>query len=139
MSEITTVCTPVDADILEFGEVFTGNPLDDLGTFDVVKSDTMSLRFTPNADIEVEVSYFRVAQTIFEDTLYPELYDFGNGTLTSGISRFGFAGTGRFRTQFNLLHKNLSIFRREFDGSNTSIVDLTNNSIINAKSLFCYW
>ena len=31
MSEITTVCTPVDADILEFGEVFTGNPLDDLG------------------------------------------------------------------------------------------------------------
>ena len=136
MSEITTVCTAVDADILEFAEVFTGNPLDDLGTFDVVKSDSMSLRFTPNPNLDVEVSYFRIAQSIFEDTLYPELYDFGNGTVTSGISRFGFAGTGRFRTQFNLLHKNLSIFRREFDGSNTSIVDLTGNSILMPNHYF---
>lgn len=129
VTELTTTPQVLDVDFLEFGGMINDNVGQSLGTFELVKSGSTNLLFTAEPNIDLEVSFFRATTSIFEDTLYPEFYDFGNGTITSGISRFGYAGTGQFRTQFNLLHKGLPIFTRKFDASNTSIVNLDNDSI----------
>ena len=135
-TELLTSCEELDADFLEYGGIINDNIGQSLGTFDVIKSGGTTLRFTANPNLECEVSYFRIALSIYENTLYPEQYEFGNGTITTGISRFGYAGTGSFRTQFNLFFKNKQIFTRKFDGSNSDIVLTADNSIIIPEHYF---
>lgn len=126
LSEIIVVNNNTQSVLLEYGSVYTDGPL---GEFSTTTSTTTELKFKPNPNISVQCRLFRIASSIFESTLYPDTYFFGNGTIKTGISRFGFGGTGKFKTDFELLYKGLPIFKRIFDATNPDIVSTDGNTI----------
>ena len=62
-----------------------------------------------------------------DDTLNHEI-DLNNASITAGYGFYEGTQIG-IKRAFELTHDGLPIFQRNFDGSNTDIVDVTNNTI----------
>ena len=127
--------------LTEYGNVKVGTTNAGMGTISGRRAadDNTEITFVPHAGIGVSI-------TTFMTPLRPEVNtsllpadatravggetskDLGNAQIGNNISIY--EGTeSMIKRQFALKHKNDPIFRRNFDGSDSSIVDLTNNTI----------
>jgi hypothetical protein len=109
----------------EFGIVKTSSGLGTIGTR-VSFAGTVELLFTPNPNINVQTKVYMNALRHQDDS--KDLIDFNNGTIETFFSEY--TGTERdIKRSFNLTHKNYPIFERYFDASDSSIVDISENTI----------
>ena len=115
--------------ITKYGQIDTISGVG-LGTVGMTKTGSaVSLNFTPNANIAVDVKIFGIGLKNFNNiTGITSISDLQNNILFSNHGTY--TGT-EFDTKraFNLKHNGLPIFQRAFLGNNSSIVNLTNNSI----------
>ena len=87
------------------------------------------LQYTPPASVDTQVRVYQHAvQLVDVDNTLDNEIDLNNASITAG---FGFyEGTAKdVKRAFSLTHKGQPIFQRNFDGSDTSIIDTTNNTI----------
>ena len=101
-----------------------------IGTIGALMTSTETyLQYTPPANTDVQTRVFQQAIQLVEvdDTLDHEI-DLNNASVTAG---YGFyQGTSLdVKRAFGLTHNGAPIFQRNFDGSNTDIIDITNNTI----------
>ena len=119
--------------LTEFGniETFAG-----LGTFGAVRTgDITELTFTPNSNINSTVKTFIHSMRVSENILGEASKDFNNASLNSVFSIY--TGTeASIKRDFNLTHKTYPIFKRVFDGTDSNVVDLADNSIILPNHFF---
>jgi len=125
VSEILLVDDGTTASIVEYGTIETNSGL---GTFDASVSSTTQLLFTPIPSIDVEVRVFQNALRLSDVSDPNTLIDFNNAYIESNYASY--SGTDSdVKRSFNLLHNQLPIFRREFIGSASTVVDTTQNLI----------
>jgi hypothetical protein len=131
LSEIVVINSRTQSYSIEFASLSSGGTI---GTFSALKTLDTELLFTPDKDIDVEVViYQNKISSIIEVPDSSNIFDLNNFQFISGLSR---AGDGDAITDFNLTHKGTPIFERFFNGSNASIVDLNNNTILLPNHFF---
>ena len=123
VSESTTETYDVD-----WGNVSSGVSPTGLGTFGskVSSAGTVSLLFTPVASINAQVNVYMNAVRIQDDT--KDTIDFNNGVIECGFGEYTGTESAVLRA-FGLSHKTDPIFRKPFDGSDSSVVNIANNTI----------
>lgn len=99
----------------------------DLGDVDSQKiGDTVELTFTPLANIEVQVKVYSNTLThLGYENLPVEYHD---KTVTTDYGYY-FGTEKDIKRSFDLTHKNYPIFRRVFNGGNSSIVSIATSTI----------
>ena len=109
----------------EYGVVQTSSGLGTIGTR-VSAAGTVELLFTPNPNINIKVNVYMNALRHQDDGR--DIIDFNNGTIETFFSNY--TGTERdIKRSFELKNKTNPIFERYFDGSDSSIVSISENSI----------
>ena len=111
----------------EYGVIET---VSGLGTFGsrVSAAGTVSLVFTPNANIDAIVNVYMNALSLNEDTDLSNTINFTNGSINND-SGFYEGTESDIKREFEMKHKNLPIFERYFEGNDNNVVNLTNNTI----------
>jgi hypothetical protein len=93
------------------------------------------LTFTPNANIDVQVKVFQKTIGLVDVNISQTKIDLSNVQIRSSYGSY--TGTSiDVRRSFNLTHNENPIFERCFDGSDSSIVDVTNNTITLPEHFF---
>ena len=118
---------------VEFGNVYSGNA--GLGTIGsrVSAAGTMTIVFTPNSGIDVHTNVFSNVLKIQDDLV--QTIDFDNGAIESGFGNY--EGTDRaIKRQFELKHRTDNIFDKSFLGADSSIVSVSDNTIILPNHFF---
>jgi hypothetical protein len=127
LSEIIVLNDNSESYITEYGTLTTGSGIGTIGA--LMTATETHLQYTPPASVNTQVRVYQHAVQLVEvdNTLSNEI-DLNNASITAG---FGFyEGTAKdVRRAFSLTHKGQPIFQRNFDGSDTSIIDITNNTI----------
>ena len=125
--------------LTEYGEVHVGAAFTDLGTIDGRRGagDRTEITFRPASGRDIHAKIFMNAMRVDENTNVSPggrelggdtIKEFNNATIeTNGSIYEGTENTVKKR--FNLQYKNEDIFKRNFDGSNATTIDLTNNTI----------
>lgn len=132
LSEIIVLNDRVKSYSIEFANLF-GN--DKIGEFSSLKTLDTELIFTPKEDIDVEVViYQQKISSILEDGLSESEINLDNIIISSGLSRSGV--DGERVTSFNLTHFGTPIFERIFNGGNSDIVNINDNTILIPKHFF---
>ena len=109
----------------EFGEVGTSVGLGTFGTR-VSATGITELTFTPAASINTVVNVYMNALRHQDDG--KDEIDFNNAVIESGFATY--EGTERdIKRAFELTHETTPIFERSFEGNDSSIIDLTTNTI----------
>jgi len=114
----------------EFANIHTHSGLGTFGckviTDSVGLAATTQVLFTPISGIDATVHVYMNAVTIEDDSKH--ILSLNNGTIETGYGSY--TGTDRdIKRSFDLKHKNDRIFERTFNGSDSSIVNLTSNTI----------
>ena len=136
MREIITIDTDSnengtgEIEIQEFGIVETVNsmPYAGLGTFGgrLNSGGGVSLTFTPEANIAVDVKVFTQALRIEDDSR--DQRNFGNGLFVTNYARY--EGTeNAVKKTFTLEHRSAPIFEKYFLGNDSTIVSIDANTI----------
>ena len=109
----------------EFGEVGTSVGLGTFGTR-VSAAGTTELTFTPAASINTVVNVYMNALRHQDDS--KDEIDFNNAVIESGFATY--EGTERdIKRAFELKHETTPIFERSFEGNDSSVINLTTNTI----------
>mgnify|MGYP002477989577 FL=1 len=126
LSEVLVFHNSTDTFITEFANIETASGL---GTVGVSRTDTYTkITFTPNPNIEVQVKSFMNALQIADEASDITKIDLTNSSIITDSNTY--EGTERsIKKDFNIQHKNDDIFRRNFDGSDSQIVNILNNTI----------
>jgi hypothetical protein len=123
VSEFLTLTNPADCYTTEFGIIQTNFPLG-IVTAGISGNNT-NIYFTPIENIDVDIKVFKVDIGLNEES--GDIF-FENGSLNYNYGSY--TGTDiDIKKEFNLNHKNIPIFQRHFDGSNSNIVNIDNNTI----------
>ena len=114
----------------EFGEVTTLSGLGTIGSR-VVKSPvgaaaTTQVLFTPLPGIDVNVNVYMNALRNEDDA--KDQIDFNNGSIETGFGLYE-GNEKDIKRSFNLTYKNDPIFEKIFEGNNSSIVDVDEDTI----------
>ena len=127
LSEVIVLHNSTDTFITEFANIETASGL---GTVGVSRTDTYTkITFTPNPNIEVQVKSFMNALQIADEASDITEIDLTNSSIVTDSNTY--EGTERsIKKDFNIQHKTDDIFRRNFDGSDSQIVNILNNTII---------
>lgn len=124
--EVVVLDSPNGQFFVEYNNLQTSSGL---GTFGVSKtSDVVSLNMTPVANANVEVKTLSTTLRRYDDNSRTGLVDLGNTNLIGDYGTY----TGTLldlKTTFDITHRGEKVFQRTFDGSNASIVDVSNNSV----------
>ncbi len=131
ISEIVVINSRTQSYLIEYGVLFTK---DRIGSFSSLKTLDTELFFTPIENSDIEVTLFQVKISSFVEFPDSDILDLDNFELESGLSRSGIDGD--FVLDFNLSHKQIPIFERLFNGSNSTIVNLTENTIFLPNHFF---
>ena len=134
VSEVVVVDDDVDAYIAEFGIIQTGSSIGSIGAT-VRPSGNVDLTFTVNADTDVEIRVYQNPIGLSDLDISDRTIDFTNAFIRTGYGFYTGAETD-IRRSFNLTHKDKPIFERYFDGSDSDIVDITNNTITIPENFF---
>ena len=124
ISEIVIIDDESEVYFTEFGNIETSIGL---GTFGATRSSGITqLTFTPlpniNVDVRSFVSSISIASSI-TDTL-----SLNNASIVTESGTY-FGSGFDIKRSFQLKHDQLDIFSRYFDGSSSTIVDVTNNTV----------
>ena len=116
----------------EYGNILTGaGATTGIGTINAKRNSAecrTELTFVPNANIPVEVKTFMQSVKIIEDGSKPRDIELNSGSIKSRFDVY----EGTFyaeKTEFPLKNDDNEIFKKNFDGASSTIVDLTNNTI----------
>jgi len=112
--------------VTEFANIETHSGLGTIGGRVTGIGQTTQLVFTPLPDIETEVKIYANVLRIQDDDR--EVLDFNNGTIETVYSNY-FGTESDLKRAFNLTHKGFPIFQKNFDASDSSIIDVTNDTI----------
>jgi len=108
---------------LEFGSLQTSSSLG-ITTAGISSSYT-NIYFTPLENIDVDVKVFQVSMSL-SDTSSELLFE--NGFINYNFGTY--VGTDNdIKKQFDLTHKNIPIFKRYFDASNSDVANISANTI----------
>ena len=119
--------------IVDYGNVETLAKLGTVGMSSI--SGGYELTFTPNAGIDVEVRTFGIDIKIDDGLVANNELDQNNVIVTGTIDDY--RGTEfDVKTDFELTHDGNNIFQRRFDGSSSSVVNITAGSISLANHFF---
>ena len=123
LSEIIVLDDGTETYITEYAniETFAG-----LGTVGAATTTSTKLTFTPLPNINVSVKiFFNVLRNQDDDK---DIVDFDNATIETNYGNY--YGTDRdIKREFDLTHEDYKIFQRSFNGNNSSIVNLSTNTI----------
>ena len=109
---------------VEWANIETAAGLGTIGSR--LNGSTVELVFTPLPSIDIEVNVFMNALRIQDDT--QDEISFNNGSIRSGFGEY--EGTDRdIKRAFGLTHKNYGIFERYFLGNDSSIVNVSADTI----------
>jgi hypothetical protein len=126
ISEVIVADDGAIPSLTEFGVVQTGS---NLGSFDCfISGGKTKLTFTPISNANVQVRVFQNALRLVNTDDPNILIDLNNTSINSGYGDYT-ATEIDIKRSFDLTHKQLPIFERNFVGSASTIVDLTNNLI----------
>ena len=91
------------------------------------------LRFTPNANIDVQVRVYQNALRIVDGD--PTSIDLSSAIIDTGFGVY--LGTKNdIKRAFNLTHKNLPVFERYVDGSDSNVVSTSRNTVLVPQHYF---
>ena len=126
VSEVIVTGNDEGTNITEFGEIFTNIGL---GTIGVGTAGNLTqLYFTPLAGIDAEVKVFQNAMSIADLTIQQDDIDLSSGNIETGYGEY--SGTRNdIRRQFNLTSDGFEIFKRDFYGNSSDIVNISENTI----------
>jgi len=124
ISEIVIIDDDSEVYFTEFGNIETSVGL---GTFGATRSGGITqLTFTPLPNIAVDVRSFVNSISIASTTT--DTLSLNNATIVSESGTY--FGTGfDVKRSFPLQHNQRDIFSRYFDGSSSTVVDVTNNTV----------
>jgi hypothetical protein len=131
LSEIVVVNSRTQSYLIEYASIYTKNRI---GNFSTLKTLDTELLFTPIENSDVEVVLFQIKISSFVEFPGSDTIELDNLNIESGLNRSGIDGD--FITNFDLTHKQIPIFERLFNGGNSNIVDLNNNTILLPKHFF---
>jgi len=135
VSEVIVVDDETEAYITEYGNVNIGSGI---GTIGAGAGTTFTnLYFTPVPNIDVQVRVFQASLELINPTvLTPQLeLDLNNAKITVGFGNY----TGTFsdvKREFGLSHGGRNIFQRDFLGNETTVVDVTEDTIVVPEHFF---
>ena len=126
VSEIVVVDDGITPSISEFGILQTNSTI---GNFDVtILGENKQLTFTPIPNADVRITVFQNALRIVDLEDSSTSIDLTNSLIESGYGTY--EGTfSDVRRSFSLNHRKTPIFKRDFIGSASTIVDIVNNVI----------
>ena len=131
--EVVLVDDENDAYYTEFATVQSVSGLGTIGAG--VGVTGTNLYFTPNPGISVDVRVYQHAMRVVDTSNTYNSYNFINANIESGYGSYqGIYNS--IKKSFDLYHKEVPIFQREFDSSNSSIVNISNNSLRLPKNFF---
>jgi len=112
-------------------ETFSG-----LGTFGTIRSGTNTqLVFTPKPNINTTVTLYYNLLRYEDDSKISNEVSLENGSIRTGYGEY--FGTERdIKRSFDLTYKANPIFKRDFLGNSSGIVDVSNNTITIANHFF---
>jgi hypothetical protein len=131
LSEIIVINNRTQSYLIEYASTFTK---DRIGTFSTLKTLDTELLFTPIKNSDIEVVLFQIKISSFINVSGSNSLESDNFIIESGLSRSGIDGD--FLTSFDLTHEQVPIFERLFDGGNSKIVNLDDNTILLPKHFF---
>ncbi len=126
ISEVIVVDDGTTAYITEYA---INQTVTNLGDFDAaISGDYTTLTFTPIASANVQVRVFQNALRLVDEANSVNLIDLENATIDTGFGAYTATETDVKRA-FDLTHRQLPIFKRDFVGSATTTVSLTEDTI----------
>ena len=127
LTELIVLNDDSESFITEYGTLTTGSGIGTFGAF--TNSSATHLRYTPPANVDVETRVFQQAIQLVsvDDTLTHEI-DLNNASITAGYGFYEGTRIG-IKRAFGLTHRGLPIFLRNFDGSDSAIVNTTDDTI----------
>jgi hypothetical protein len=134
VSEIVVVDDDINAYIAEFGIIQTNSSIGSIGAT-VKPSGDVDLTFTANADTDVEIRVYQNPIGLVNLTIPNNTLDFTNAFIRTGYGFYTGSETD-IKRSFNLTHKDKPIFERYFDGSDSDVVDITNDTIAIPENFF---
>jgi hypothetical protein len=134
VSEVVVVDDDTNAYITEFGIIQTNSSIGSIGAT-VKPSGDVDLTFTANANTDVEIRVYQNPIGLTDLNVLSDTVDFTNAFIRNGYGFYTGSETDVKRS-FNLTHKNKPIFERYFDGSDSNIVDINNNTIKIPENFF---
>jgi hypothetical protein len=136
MSEVIVLNDSSETYITEYGNITSVAGLGTVGA--AVSSNYVNLYYTPNASTHVQVRVFQMSLQIAAEnsaiTSVDEI-DLNNASIRAGFGQYEGTGVDVVRA-FNLAHDGRDIFARAFDGSDSTVVDLTKNSVTIPEHFF---
>ena len=126
MFEFAVINSTVNEEYVEYANTSTGAGIGTIGISSI--TDGVNILYTPVANKAVQVrTYFNQLQISNENT-NPTDIDLNNVIINTDSGTY--EGTKlSLRDSFQLKHRGNSIFRRIFDGSSSTVVDLANDFI----------
>ena len=126
ISEVVTISYDSSYDFVEYGVVQSGSSLGQISVGATTGNKT-ALYFTPNANITTEVRIFQVDLGIISNEPTKNL-TLGASNITSTFGDYvGYENS--LTKKFDLTHTQRPIFLKTFDGSDSNIVNLTDDTI----------
>ena len=126
ISEVIEVDDGTTAFITEYG---INQTVTNLGDFDAtISGDNTLLTFTPIASANVQVRVFQAALRLVDEANTITEIDLENATIDTGFGAYTATETDVKRA-FELKHRQLPIFKRDFVGSASTTVSLAEDTI----------
>jgi hypothetical protein len=126
ISEVIVVDDGTTAFITEYA---INQTVTNLGDFDAtISGDNTLLTFTPIASANVQVRVFQAAMRLVDEANTITEIDLENATIDTGFGAYTATETDVKRA-FDLKHRQLPIFKRDFVGSASTTVNLSEDSI----------
>jgi len=116
-----------ESHFVEYANVSIGSSIGQVGID--TASNSFQLTYTPNVNTEVQVRIFGVRTRIYDlEVNTPYRIDLSNADIHFN-NGFYVGSLLDLKTSFDLTHEGNPIFSRTFDGSNSNIVNLVENSL----------
>jgi len=123
-SEINLANDGSETYIAEYGILQSGDNLCSFGS--TIVGSNVSLYVTPIENTSLEVRVFTISQSLTNPLIDTDTIEIGNTSIISSEGEY-FGTEREIKKEFDLLHKNSPIFERVFNGSNNSVINLTDN------------
>ena len=117
----------------EFGVLQSNSSIGLIGS--TISNNNIDLTFIPNPDIDVEVRVYKNTIGTIDSKIKNEVINLGNSFIRNAYGFYTGTETD-IRREFSLNHKGNNIFERYFDGSDSNIVNIEDNTIEIPENFF---
>ena len=133
MSEVAVASTAGRVDLTEYGIIFSDMGLGTVGAN--IKGTDVELTFRPIAGIACTVQVYQNSIGVANEDIITTEIPFTNGKIQTNSGNY--SGTERdIKRDFNIFTKENPVFEKEFNSAESTIVNLTDNTIIVPNHFF---